>query len=96
MKKKTILNIVLALIGLAASLLLAIGGSSIEDNLHVRTPGMIALKVLVHPKPSPHEFEAVGQGLRLQMFVDWLFWFGLMWVLYRVTTKLSHRSQKAE
>jgi hypothetical protein len=96
MKKKTTLNIVLALIGLAASLLLAIGGSSIEDDFHVRTPGMIASKVLVHPKPSPHEFEAVGQGLRVQMFVDWFFWFVLMCVLYRVTTKLSHRSQKAE
>jgi hypothetical protein len=96
MKKKTILNVMLALIGLAASLLLAIGGSSIEDNVHVRTPGMIASKVLVHPKPSPQEFEAVGQGLRVQMFVDWLFWFVLMCVLYRVTTKLSHRSQKAK
>ncbi len=82
MKKGAIRKAILAVAGLAVSLFLAIGGASIEYNLGIRTPGTIASEVLVPPRPFPHAFEAVGDGLRTQMFVDWIFWFAVMYLIY--------------
>jgi hypothetical protein len=90
MKKGKALKASLVVAGLAVSLFLAIGGSSIEDNLGIRTPGTIASEVLVRPRPFPHSFGAVGEGLRMQMFVDWVFWFLLMWLIYFATKGLSN------
>jgi hypothetical protein len=96
MKKGTVLKAILVVAALALSLFLAIGGSSIEDNLGIRTPGTIASKVLVSPKPFPHAFGALGDGLRMQMFVDWVFWFALMWLVYFAVTKLGRLLTKRQ
>jgi hypothetical protein len=71
------------------ALFLAFGGSSIQDNLGIRTPGTLASDALVPPKPSPHQFEAVGEGLRMAMFVDWIFWFALICGIYFLITRLG-------
>jgi hypothetical protein len=89
MKKGRALKTSLVVTGLAVSLFLAIGGPSIEDNLGIRTPGTIASEVLIPPRPVPHAFEAVGDGLRMQMFVDWVFWFALMWLIYFAATRVG-------
>jgi hypothetical protein len=91
MKKDTIFNIVLTTMGLALSLFLAIGGWSIRENLGIRTPGMLVSDALVPPKPSPNQLEAVGEGLRMQMFVDWIFWFAVMLAIYLMVTALGRR-----
>ncbi len=70
MKKGTVLKAILVVAALALSLFLAIGGSSIEDNLGIKTPGTIASEVLVPSRPFPHAFGAVGEGLKMQMLVD--------------------------
>ena len=89
MKKGTVPKAILVVAGLAVSLFLAIGGSSVEDNLGIRTPGTLASAVLVPPRPFPHAFGAVGDGLRMQVFVDWVFWFALMWLVYFAVTTVG-------
>lgn len=89
MKKPTIFNSVLAGAGLALSLLLAVGGSAIETSCGVRTPGTLAAQALVRPRPQ--DFGAIGDMLRTQMFVDWIFWFAALWLLYFIVTRISQR-----
>jgi len=72
-----------------AALFLAIGGSSIRYNLGIRTPGGLASDVLVPPRPYPNQLAAVGDGLRMQMSVDWIFWFGVICGTYFLVTKLG-------
>lgn len=92
MKATTTFKVLLAVVGLALSLFFAMGGSSIQDNLGIRTPGMLASDALVPPKPYPHQFAAVGEGLRTQIFVDWIFWFVVMYLIYFVVKRLCERS----
>lgn len=73
----------------AGALFLAFGGSSIQDNLGIRTPGTLALDALVPPNLPPHQFEAVGEGLRMAMFVDWIFWFSVICGIYFLITRLG-------
>jgi hypothetical protein len=84
-------EVVLLLGGLALSLFLAVGGSSIEDNLRIRTPGMLASHLLIHPTSIEQRFEAVGEALTMQMSVDWVFWFGVMYLGYFVVTRFRRR-----
>jgi hypothetical protein len=88
MKKGTILKAILVVAGLASSLFLAIGGASIEYNLGIRTPGTIASEVLVRPRLFPHALESVGDGLRTQMFVDGIFWFVVMCLIYFLAKRI--------
>jgi hypothetical protein len=96
MKKWALLKAFLLLLGLAVSLFLAIGGASIEYNLGIRTPGTIASEVLVPPRAFPHALGAVGDGLRVQMFVDWVFWFAVLYLVYFVIRKLFRSLAKRQ
>jgi hypothetical protein len=95
MKKGTILKATLVVAGLAVSLFLAIGGPSIEYNLGIRTPGTIASDLLVRPRSLPQAMGAVGDGLRLQMFVDWIFWFAVMYLIYLFAKRASRSLTKS-
>ena len=95
MKKKAIIDVAFVTMGLALALFLAIGGSSIRDNLRIRTPGTLVSDALVPPKPYPNQLEAVGEGLRMQMFVDWIFWFAVMCGIYFLVAKLGGKSKSA-
>ena len=89
MKVNTILKTVLVFLGLALSAFLAIGG----DRFPIPTPGVLAARAFVPPRPYPNQLQSLGNRLRLQMFVDWIFWLALMSVLYLLTIKLSRRAR---
>lgn len=95
MKRGTILKAILVVTALAVSLFLAIGGSSIEVNLGIRTPGTIASEILIRPRPFPHEFAAVGDGLRMQMLVDWIFWFAVMYLIFFLAKRVLRSLTKS-
>ena len=94
MKKNTIFNVVLVVVGLLLSLFLSFGGESIYENFGVNTPGHLAARVFVPPRPYPHQLEALGDALRTEMFVDWIFWFVLMYLIYFLATRIGRRSTK--
>jgi hypothetical protein len=73
------------------AIFLAIGGSSIEDNLGIRTPGTLASHALVPPKPQ----DWLGDQLGMQIFVDSIFWFAVMCGIYFLVTKLGQKSKSA-
>ncbi len=73
------------------ALFLAIGGSSIQDNLGIRTPGTLASHALVPPKPQ----DWLGDQLRIQIFVDRIFWFAVMCGIYFLVAKLGRKSKSA-
>ena len=90
MKNKKIVNVILAVMGLALSLFLAVGG----DSFRVPTPGVLAAKVLAPPQPYPNQLNSLGDSLRIQMFVDWIFWLVVMYLIYFLIKKLSRRFQE--
>ncbi len=71
-----------------AALFLAIGGSSIRDNLGIRTPGTLVSIFLVPPSPQ----DWLGNQLGVQIFVDWVFWFAVMCGIYLLIAKFLRRS----
>ena len=93
MKKNTILNVAFVTIGLALSLFLAIGGYTIFDNSGIPTPGVLAARALVPPRPQ--DFGGVGDKLGMQMLVDWIFWFAVMCGIYFLLSKLGGKSKGA-
>jgi len=91
--KNPILKIVLVPAGLAASLGLAFFGYSFYAGSGIRTPGILLAEAIFPARHSAGEFAAgLGQTLRLQMFVDWVFWFAVMWLLYLLFARLGRKS----
>ncbi len=90
MKKKTILNVVLVAVGLAVSLFLSFGGESIYDNLGINTPGHWAARIIV--PPQPWNWGAIGDRLRTEMFIDWIFWFAVLYLIYFSVRRIGRRS----
>jgi hypothetical protein len=82
---------VLGGVGIALSLFVAIGGSSIHDNLGIRTPGTLVSDASCPPRPFPNQLEAVGEGLRMQMFVDWIFWLAVLCLIYFLGAKVGRK-----
>ncbi len=92
MKKNTILNAVLVAGGVALSLLLAVGAWSIYTNCGIRTPGILATESL--PKIGQGELAGFGEMLKTQLFVDWIFWFVVLWLLYFLIVRLTRRLKR--
>ncbi|MGD0571123.1 MAG: hypothetical protein ABSA78_22215 [Candidatus Sulfotelmatobacter sp.] len=87
MKKGTIFNIALTVIGLALSLFLAIGSGSLYDNFRIPTPGILAARILISRSPN----DWMGNQLGAQIFVDWIFWYAVMLSIYFLTSMLGRR-----
>jgi hypothetical protein len=87
MKKDTVLNVALAIVGLALSLFLAIGGYPLYDDFGIPTPGVLAARTLVPTSPK----DLLGNQLGTQMAVDWIFWFAVMLAIYLMVTALGRR-----
>ncbi|MFZ0279883.1 MAG: hypothetical protein WA254_02045 [Candidatus Sulfotelmatobacter sp.] len=86
MKKAAIFRLALAVVGLAISLFLAVGGSSLYDNFRIPTPGVLAARLVPQ---SPNEW--MGNQLGVQILVDWIFWFAVMLGIYFPARMLSRR-----
>jgi hypothetical protein len=55
-----------------------------------------AYDALVPPSSSFHqEFASVGQGIRVQIIVDWVFWFALICALYWVLGSVGRKARKS-
>ncbi len=87
MKKDTVLKAILVVTGLAVSLFLAFGSASILDNLGIRTPGIIAWQDL-----APDG--AIGVGMTIQLLVDWVLWFAVLFLVYFVVTRIFRSLSK--
>ncbi len=90
MKSNTIFKVLLALLGLAFSLFLAGGG----DGYSIPTPGVLAARVLAPPRAYPNELQSLGESLRVQIFVDWVFWFAVMYAAYFFVKKIVNDRTK--
>lgn len=90
MKRNTIFKVLLAVVGLALSLFLAVGG----DSYRIPTPGVLLARVLAPPRAYPNQLQSLGERLRVQIFVDWIFWFALMYLAYFFAKKLGQRSNE--
>jgi hypothetical protein len=95
MEKRTILKLVLVGVAIPASFVMAFVGSLPFEKLGIRTPGMIASDAFVRPSPPPHEFASVGEGLRMQIIVDWIFWFAVMYALYWLFRRFGRKARNS-
>ncbi|MGA8503954.1 MAG: hypothetical protein WB683_20560 [Candidatus Sulfotelmatobacter sp.] len=77
--------------GVFAALFLAVGSSSIQVNLGIRTPGTLVSGALVRQSPG----DWLGDQLQAQIIVDWIFWFAVMCGIYFLVAKLIGRSKIA-
>ena len=92
MDKTRILRLVLLVVAIPVSFVMAFLCALPFESLGIPIPGMLASHVLVSPSSrSPHEFAGVGEMLRMQIVVDWLFWFALLCLGYFVFTKMSQK-----
>jgi hypothetical protein len=94
--KKMILKTVLVGAAISVSFILAAAGFGIlHDRFGITTPGMLVSDALVPPSPSYHqEFASVGQAIRVQIIVDWLFWFALICALYWLLGRLGRKARQ--
>jgi hypothetical protein len=91
MDKRKLLKVALLIVAIPLSLAMAAFAFILSEELGVRTPGRLASDFLVPPSRPPHEFGAVVEGIKLMVFVDWLFWFGVLCVLYILYTRLGRK-----
>ncbi|MFY9912218.1 MAG: hypothetical protein WAK56_20425 [Candidatus Sulfotelmatobacter sp.] len=92
MKKTTILNTVMVGGGLALSFFFALGGWAINTNCGIRTPGILVAQSL--PTNGQSELAGFGEMLKTQLFVDWIFWFVVLWLLYFLIVRLTRRLKR--
>jgi hypothetical protein len=89
MKEKIVFKVGLGAVATAISFVLAGAGFGIfKDRLGVTTPGILVSHALFPPSASQRQFDLVGDVLRVQIIVDWAFWFALMWALYWLFRRL--------
>jgi len=92
MNADRVFNIALLLVGLAASFFLSFGAESIHDNLGLSTPGYLAGRVLFPPdRHYADRWKVVGESMKGEMIVDWIFWFAVMWLIYFLVVRLSRK-----
>jgi hypothetical protein len=92
MNKRIIVKIVLASAAMAASFILAGAGYGIfYEKLGIRTPGIIASRTFVPPKPN---LASLGEDLTVQLLVDWVFWFAVVCLLYWLFGWLGRKVRK--
>jgi hypothetical protein len=89
MKKNTTVKIVMLVVGLMLSLVLAFGSWAVYDKYGIRSPGILAAEALAPSRPQG--FAGIGEMLDTQLFVDWLFWVGMICAIYFTVTGLSTR-----
>ena len=81
--------------GLALSAGLAFGGYEFWANYGIVTPGILIARALVPARSYPQQIGSFAEDLRIQILVDWIFWFLLMWAVTAVLSKLWRRAAKA-
>ncbi len=79
----------LVAVGVVISALLAIDGYAIWSSYGISTPGILIARALVPRRAYPEQFQSFAQDLRIQMAVDWVFWFLLMWAVYLLLTRVG-------
>lgn len=92
MQKRTILKMLLMIVAIPVSFAMAFIGALPFEKLGLRTPGMLASNVFVPPSHSPHEFDAVADGLKVQIVVDWVFWLAVICGLYVLFARFGRKS----
>lgn len=86
---------VLVCVGLAVSAILAFGGYEFWANYGIVTPGILIARALVPARSYPQQIGSFAEDLRIQILVDFVFWFLVMWAASVLFGKLWHRSAKA-
>jgi hypothetical protein len=94
LKRGTIISTTLVFVGLALSFVLAGIGIGFYDKYGVPTPGVFAQRAL-SPNTWRSNWGGIGEGIAVQTFVDWAFWFAVIWLIYFAVQKLRGRSKQS-
>ena len=92
MKKGTLYRALLVIVGILVSFVLALGAWGIYSNYGIRTPGIRFAVALASNKPE--ELGRLGEVLRIQFCVDFVFWFVVLCLIYFVITKVRQASKE--
>jgi hypothetical protein len=76
----------------AVSLFLAFCGIGISHKLGIPTPGTF---VVFYSISRGHYYFSGAEALAIQIAIDWVFWFALIWAGYRLLRRLWEESDES-
>jgi hypothetical protein len=94
LKRGTIISTTLVFVGLVLSFVLTGIGVGLYEKYGVTTPGVFAERAL-SPNTWRPNWGGIGEGIAVQTFVDWAFWFAVIWLIYFAVKKLSERLKQS-